>query len=268
MTRYMCVQCGAQFAETPVPPPSCPVCEDERQYVRWSGQEWTTFEDLRATHRNAFTDEGGLMGIGIEPAFAIGQRALVIPTAEGAVLWDCVSLVTEEAIERIRRMGGLKAIAISHPHYYSALAEWSEAFRGVPVYLHEDDRQWVMRPNETIRFWAGETLEIGPGLTLIRTGGHFEGSTVLHHAAGSEGRGDLFVGDNLQVAQDRRFVSFMRSYPNYIPLNRTAVERIGAAVAPYPFERIFGAFAHRNVLQDGKAAVARSIDRYLAAIAP
>jgi hypothetical protein len=263
MTRFMCVQCGAQFAETAAAPPSCPVCEDVRQYVRWSGQEWTTFEDLRATHRHVFTEEGGLTGIGIEPEFAIGQRALVIPTGDGAVLWDCVSLVTEEAVERIRRMGGLKAIAISHPHYYSAMAEWSEAFGGVPVYLHEDDRPWVMRPHECIRFWSGETLEIGPGLTLVRTGGHFEGSTVLHHA---EGRGDLFVGDNLQVTQDRRFVSFMRSYPNYIPLNRAAVERIGAAVEPYPFERIFGAFAHRNILQDGKAAVARSIGRYLAAI--
>ncbi len=263
MTRFLCVQCGAQFSETTEPPPSCPVCEDVRQYVRWSGQEWTTFEELRATHRNVFTDEDGLTGIGIEPAFAIGQRALVIPTGDGAVLWDCVSLVTQEAIERIRRLGGLKAIAISHPHYYSAMIEWSEAFGGAPVYLHEDDRSWVMRPHEAIRFWSGEILEIGPGLTLIRTGGHFEGSTVLHHAAGS---GSLFVGDNLQVTQDRRFVSFMRSYPNYIPLNRKAVERIGAAVAPYSYERVFGAFAHRNILQDGKAAVARSIERYLAAI--
>jgi metallo-beta-lactamase superfamily protein len=266
MTRFMCVQCGTQFAETSTPPLSCPICEDVRQYVRWSGQEWTTFEDLRNTHRNVFTEESGLTGIGIEPAFAIGQRALVVPTGDGAVLWDCVSLVAEEAVERIRRSGGLKAIAISHPHYYSALAEWSEAFGGVPVYLHEDDRQWVMDPHASIRFWSGETLEIGPGLTLIRTGGHFEGSTVLHHAAGADGRGDLFVGDNLQVTQDRRFLSFMRSYPNYIPLNRKAVERIGVALESYRFERIFGAFAHRNILQDGKAAVARSIERYLAAI--
>ena len=95
--------------------PSCPICDDVRQYVRWSGQEWTTFEELRKTHRNVFMEEGGLTGIGIEPAFAIGQRALVIPTPDGAVLWDCVSLITEEAVERIRCLGGLKAIAISHP---------------------------------------------------------------------------------------------------------------------------------------------------------
>ena len=69
MARFMCVQCGAQFAETSEPPPACPVCEYERQFVRWSGQEWTTFEDLRASHRNVFTDEDGLTGIGIEPSF-------------------------------------------------------------------------------------------------------------------------------------------------------------------------------------------------------
>jgi hypothetical protein len=263
----MCVQCGTQFAETAAPPPSCPICEDERQYVRWSGQEWTTFEKLRASHRNVFTEEGGLTGIGIEPSFAIGQRALVIPAGDGAVLWDCVSLVTDEAVERIRRMGGLKAIAISHPHYYSSLGEWSEAFGGVPVYLHEDDRRWVMNPHPSIHFWSGETLEIGPGLTLIRTGGHFEGSTVLHHAAGSEGRGDLFVGDNLQVASDRRFVSFMRSYPNLIPLNATAITKIVNAVEPFDFEPIYGAFPHMTIATDGKNAVRRSAERYLNAIA-
>ncbi|NBJ10286.1 MBL fold metallo-hydrolase [Microvirga arsenatis] len=266
MTRFICVQCGTQFAETPAPPPSCPICEDERQYVRWSGQEWTTVEELRTKHRNVFTEEGGPIGIGIEPDFAIGQRALAIPTGDGAILWDCVSLVKEEAVERIRRMGGLKAIAISHPHFYSAMAEWSEAFGGAPVYLHEDDRSWVMNPHGAIRFWSGETLEIAPGFTLIRTGGHFEGSAVLHHAAGADGGGDLFVGDTLSVLQDRRHVSFMRSYPNFIPLNRSAVERIGAALAPYPFQRIFGASAHRNILQDGKAALVRSVERYLRAI--
>jgi hypothetical protein len=266
MTRFICIQCGTQFAETAAPPPSCPICEDERQCVRWSGQEWTTCEELRARHRNVFNEEGGPVGIGIEPDFAIGQRALAIPAGSGAILWDCISLVTEEAVERIRRMGGLKAIAISHPHFYSAMGEWSEAFDGVPVYLHKNDRSWVMNRHQAIRFWSGEALEIASGFTLIRTGGHFEGSTVLHHAGGAEGRGDLFVGDSISVLQDRRHVSFMRSYPNAIPLNRAAVERIGAAVAPYPFERIFGTSAQRHISQDGKGAMTRSIERYLAAI--
>jgi hypothetical protein len=266
MARFICVQCGTQFSESDAPPLACPICEDERQYVRWSGQEWTTLEDLQATHRQVFTDEDGVTGIGMEPPFAIGQRALLAPTKSGAILWDCVALVTDEAVERVNRAGGLRAIAISHPHYYTSMVSWSEAFGGVPIHLHADDREWVMHPNDAITFWSGETLRIAPNLTLIRCGGHFAGSTVLHDAEGADGKGVLHVGDNLQVCQDRRYVSFMRSYPNYIPLGATAVERIGAAIAPYEFERIHGAFAHRNVRSDGKAAVARSTDRYLRAI--
>ena len=223
MTRFICVQCGTQFADSPAPPRACPICEDERQYVRWSGQEWTTLDQLRASYRNAFTDEDGVTGIGIEPSFAIGQRALLVPTESGVVLWDCVALVTDEAVARIRRAGGLRAIAISHPHYYTSMMSWSEAFGGVPIYLHADDREWVMHPHDAIQFWSGETHILAPGLTLIRSGGHFAGSTLLHDARGADGRGDLYVGDNLQVCQDRRYVSFMRSYPNYIPLNASAV---------------------------------------------
>jgi hypothetical protein len=268
MTRFVCVQCGTQFADSETPPRSCPICEDERQYVRWSGQEWTTLDDLRMTRRNVFTDEDGVTGIGIDPAFAIGQRALLVPMETGVVLWDCVALITDESVERVRTAGGLRAIAISHPHYYTSMVAWSEAFGGVPIYLHADDRQWVMHPDNAIEFWSGETREIGPGLTLIRCGGHFEGSTLLHDRNGAEGKGSLYVGDNLQVCQDRRYVSVMRSYPNYIPLNAPAVEKIVAAVEPYRFERIYGAFAHRNVRSDGKAAVARSLERYLASIRP
>lgn len=266
MTRFICVQCGTQFADAPAPPRACPICEDERQYVRWSGQEWTDLEALKAEHRNALTDEDGVTGIGIAPSFAIGQRALLVPSEGGFVLWDCVALVTDDVVAMIKRRGGLRAIAISHPHYYTSMVSWSEAFGGVPIHLHADDRQWVMHPHPAIAFWSGETRQIGPGLTLIRSGGHFEGSTLLHDASGANGKGDLYVGDNLQVCQDRRYVSFMRSYPNYMPLNATAVERIAAAVGPCRFERVYGAFAHRNVRRDGKEAVARSVSRYLAAI--
>lgn len=266
MSRFICVQCGTEFSETREPPAACPICEDERQYVRWSGQEWTTLEALGSSHHNAFTEEDGLTGIGIEPSFAIGQRAIVVPTSDGAILWDCVSLVTPEAVARINQIGGLRAIAISHPHYYTSMVAWSEAFGGVPIYLHADDRQWVMHRSDLITFWSEEAREIAPGITLIRCGGHFAGSTLLHDAKGAEGRGILCAGDNLQVTQDRRYVSFMRSYPNYIPLNAPAVERIGAALSPYAYERIYGAFAHRNVRSDGKAAVERSIQRYLTAI--
>jgi glyoxylase-like metal-dependent hydrolase (beta-lactamase superfamily II) len=267
MPAFICNTCGTQYAPSEQPPSECAICSEERQYVGAEGQTWTTLEALARRHCNAYRHyEPGLIGVGTMPHYAIGQRALLVRTPQGNVLWDCIALLDQATIEIVRGLGGLIGIAISHPHYYTTMVEWSRAFN-VPVHLHAADQQWIMRPDPCITLWDGDSKELAPGLTLIRCGGHFAGSTVLHDADGQDGRGVLHVGDNLQVCQDRRHVSFMRSYPNYIPLGAKAVERIAAAVAPYEFERIYGAFAHRNVRNDGKAAVARSADRYLRAIA-
>jgi glyoxylase-like metal-dependent hydrolase (beta-lactamase superfamily II) len=268
----ICVTCGSQFAEIGRAPERCPICDDERQYVGWAGQEWTTLEALSARHRLALKDEGdGLLGIGTEPKFAIGQRALLVPAAAregpgGNVLWDCISLLDRAAIRVVEAQGGLGAIAISHPHYYATMVEWSRAFGGAPIYLHADDRRWVMRPDPAIVFWEGDALEIGDGLALLRLGGHFAGAQVLHWAGGAGGQGVLLAGDVLQVVQDRRFVSFMYSYPNYIPLPAATVRRMVRMLEPYPFERVYGAWFGAVVRVDGKRAVQRSAERYVRAL--
>src|SRR3954469_23935137 len=188
MERFVCVTCGAQFAEREDHPPSCPICTDQRQYVGLDGQRWTTLEALAADHTNAIRDEHELVGIGTEPRFAIGQRALLVPHGERNVLWDCITLLDDATAEEVERRGGLAAIAISHPHYYSAMVEWAKRF-DCPVLLHEADREWVMRPDDAIEYWSGETHELGEGLTLLRLGGHFAGGTVLHR------EGMLLSGD-------------------------------------------------------------------------
>jgi len=236
------------------------------QYVGWGGQRWTTLEDLRTDHTNQIrVEEPNLTGIGTTPKFSIGQRALLIQSPCGNVLWDCISLIDESTVEAVRSIGGLAAIAISHPHYYSAMVEWSRVF-GVPIHLHVADRRWVMRSDPAIEFWEGETRALHDGLTLIRCGGHFEGGTVLHWPAGAEGKGVLLAGDILQVCMDRRHVSFVYSYPNYIPLPAEAVRRAVAAVEPFKFERIYGFMFDMAIKEDAKLAVARSADRYLRAI--
>ena len=169
-------------------------------------------------------------------------------------------------MRHIRERGGLAAIAISHPHYYTSMVEWSEAFGGVPVWLHEDDQQWVMRADDRVQFWSGEAKPLVDGLTLVRCGGHFDGGTVLHWPAGAGERGALLSGDVIQVTPDLRSVSFMYSYPNYIPLNASAVRRIVAAVEAFEFDRIYGAFRHMTIAEGGMAAVHRSAARYLRAI--
>ena len=76
----------------------------------------------------------------------------------------------------------------------------------------------------------------------------------------------LLAGDVVQVVPDRTHVSFMYSYPNLIPLGEPAVRRIGAAVEPFDFETIHGAWWGRLVPRDGKDVVRRSVDRYIRAV--
>jgi hypothetical protein len=266
MPFWTCEQCGAQFSESAEPPSSCPICEDERQFVNWKGQIWLARDELKQRYNLAWREDLGIPGIGVEPRFAIGQRALLLREADGCVMWDCVPLATAEAVQYVKSLGGLKAIAVSHPHFYGAVADWSEAFGGAPVYLHGDDRAFVTRPHRTIVPWSGDTLQLSDDMMLLRTGGHFAGATVLHWRKAAGGRGALFTGDIAMVSMDRRSVSFMYSYPNYIPLNAMAVRRIADAVAPLAFDAIYGAWWGRNVAFGAKPLFEASVRRYLAAI--
>ncbi len=262
MTNFMCLTCGTQFAESDAPPERCPVCEDARQYVGWDGQRWTTMQALGADHRTRIEEDAGILGIGIDPKFAIGQRALLVENETGNILWDCVPLVDDRAVAAVRDRGGLAAIAISHPHYYSAMVEWSRALGGVPIFLHEADRDWVMRPDPALQYWGGDSLELPGGFTLLRLGGHFAGGAVLHDPRGA---GALFTGDIIQVVMDRRWVSFMYSYPNLIPLPAAWVRGTAERLEALDFERIYGAFWGRVVSSNGKDALRRSAARYIRA---
>jgi hypothetical protein len=266
--NYICVTCGVQYADTAHPPERCTICEDERQYVAPGGQKWTVLKELQAAHKNQLDVEAPeLISIVTEPRFAIGQRALHVRTPEGNVLWDCITLIDDRSVNAVQALGGVSAIAISHPHYYSAMVEWSRALGDVPVYLHAADGDWVMRPHPAIVFWHGETHELAPGLTLIRLGGHFPGGTVLHWAGGSNGKGALLTGDVIQVGLDRKTVSFMYSFPNYIPVSAATVRGIVEALEPYPFEQIYGAWFGQNIKANAKEAFRYSAERYIAAIA-
>ncbi|MBV9504894.1 MAG: MBL fold metallo-hydrolase [Acidobacteriia bacterium] len=263
----ICVTCGTQYADSSRWPEHCLICEDERQYIGLDGQKWTVLEELRRDHHNQMQlEEPGLASLVTEPTFAIGQRAFVVQTGEGNLLWDCLAVLDSSTIDHVRGLGGVTAIAISHPHYYTTLVEWSRAFGNARVLLHQADREWVMRPDPCIEFWNGDSRALFGGLSLIRCGGHFPGGTVLHWPSGAEGKGALLTGDILQVVPDRRWVSFMYSYPNYIPLDAAGVQGIEAAVESVSFDRIYGAFRRMTVAQDGKMAVRRSVDRYLRAM--
>ena len=208
--------------------------------------------------------EPNLFGIGTTPTFGIGQRALLVRTPHGNVLWDCITLLDEATIAIITALGGLAAIAISHPHYYSSMVAWSRAFDNAPILLHAADRDHVMRPDAAIEYWEGATREVVPGVTLTQVGGHFAGSTVLQWDAGAEGRGALLTGDTVQVVPDRQFVGFMRSYPNLIPLPPQEVARMAAVLDARRFDRIYGAWWDFHIERDAHAVVQASAARYAA----
>lgn len=264
MENFICATCGVQFDARETPPSRCPICEDERQYVGAHGQQWTTLETLKIAHHNRIeTIESNLIGIGTEPAFAIGHRSLLVRTARGNAFWDPTLLLDATTVETVRALGGIRWIAVSHPHLVTVCVEWSRAFDDAPIFWHADNREWVMRHDANFVYWQEETRALHDELTLVRCGGHFPGSTVLHWATGADGRGALIVGDTLQVVSDRRFVSFMHSYPNLIPLNASAVTRIVNVLEPFAFEKIYGGWWHSIVERDAKSAVKRSAERYI-----
>ena len=265
MSAWICVTCGVQYAESDHPPAACPICEDERQYVGWDGQRWTTLADLARDHAVTLREEEpGLTGIGVDPPVAIGQRALLVQTPHGNVLWDCIPLLDERSRQQIHDLGGIAAICISHPHFYAANVEFADEF-DARILLPRADESWIQRRSPRIELFEDEAEPV-PGITVARIGGHFDGAAVLHWPGGSGGRGALLTGDTITVVQDREWVSFMWSYPNLIPLDEASIRDIAARVERFSFDRIYGGWWGRVVVHDGPAAIRRSAERYIARI--
>lgn len=264
---YICETCGIQYPDTVKEPEVCIICTEERQYVHPKGQSWTTLEKMvqEGKYQNIIQqDEANLYSIQTTPRFGIGQTAYLLQHNHINILWDCITYLDEPTIQTIQKLGGIDIIALSHPHYYTTQVEWAETFDAL-IYIHEDDKEWVVRPSERIIYWLGEKHVLTPGLILHRLGGHFKGGAVLEWQGGNEGKGILLSGDIIQVVEDTRWVSFMYSYPNLIPLPAKKVREMTERVKSMNIDRIYNAF-HRVVKKDGKRAVERSADRYIKAL--
>ncbi|MBK4348592.1 MBL fold metallo-hydrolase [Lacisediminihabitans changchengi] len=259
MPVWICAACAVEYPDTEKSPTACAICADERQFVPPSGQAWTTIERLRdrGTRLETHEVEPGLLGIRSDPGVGIGQQAMLVQTDAGSLLWDPIGFVDETAAT----LTGVVAIATSHPHMFGAQVEWSRALGGVPILVNAADRGWAQRDDPAIETWSGE-LDILPGVTLRTIGGHFPGSAVLHWDGG-DGRGVVLAGDTFFPGPSERWVTFMRSFPNGIPLSAAVVERVAATVSEREFDRAYGNFG--NAIRDGaRAAVIRSAERYAA----
>lgn len=272
----ICVTCGTQY-DVPLssPPSSCRICDDPRQYVPASGQSWSSLNKEKHTQKNVFeTDQhnSNIHFISTKPKsegelpaslasstttkkqLGIGQRAILIQTPKGNVLWDIVAFIDQATVDFINEKGGLKAIVISHPHFYTTHLEWARIFK-CPVYVAKDDAEWLNREDkEGVRKWVTgveEIEEVGGAATAIQCGGHFDGSMVLLHDK------KLFIADTMMSVPSGFYhkdrlpgtvsYSFQWSYPNLIPLPPSKVYGIWKAIKPFDFDTTYGAFPGQNV---------------------
>lgn len=269
-TAWICRTCANQYPATPAPPAVCRICTDDRQYVPAAGQAWTSLAELTAEgHRTQWHEvEPGIVELTVTPAVGIGHRGLLVATDAGWLLWDPPGFLDDEAVERVRSTGGLLGVARSHPHLCGVQVEWSARFgrpdgAGAPLWIPRRDRAWITRPDPAVRHWD-DRAEVAPGVTLVRCGGHFAGSAVLHVAHAAEGRGALLVGDTLMVLPGNRRVSFMRSYPMLLPLPERYLDRLLDALANLPYDRIHGGWTGLTVADGAREVVASSARLYRA----
>lgn len=258
----ICRTCAVEYDEPT--PRVCPICADERQYVPEDGQAWRSLAELTADGQLVIRHqlEPDLIGLRTEPEVGIGQQSLLVRTPHGCLLWDPIGYLDDETVAAVAETGPVLAIAASHPHMFGVQVEWSRQLGGVPVLVCEPDAEWLGRSDESVVVWSG-VRDITDGLRLHQIGGHFPGSAVAHWPAGAGGRGVLLASDTIGPNPDRQTVTFMRSYPNRIPLSAAVTERIAAALEPLAYDRIYGNF--NNVIgSDGREVVRRSAARHAA----
>lgn len=258
----ICATCGTRYATAKQAGDDCAICNDDRQYVLESGQQWISYDSISANHSIRISEKDkGLYDLRLVPAFAITQRAFFVQSSGGNILWDCIPLLDEPTAAFIQAKGGLKAIAISHPHYYSLMAAWAKVF-DCPIYLHEADQEWIMDKRDHVELWSGPHKPLWDDMSLVHTPGHFPGSIVLH-APHHGAQGTLLTGDSIFVSRDRKQVGFMYSFPNYVPMPPADVRFIHEQVAPLAFDSMYSAFDHLNINTGAKEIFERSVKRYL-----
>lgn len=260
--QIICSTCGTYYPLINYPE-LCIICSDERQYIPDGGQKWTMPEDLHHKHSIKLNKiKERLYEIEVNPLFAIGQRALLVLSEKGNVLWDCIPMLDELTIEFIRSKGGLKAICFSHPHYYSNMNDWAETF-DCPVYIHKNDSAHIMIRGKHIKLWEGNELELWEGMKIVLIGGHFAGGSILHVPFLSA-QGSIICGDTLFLSPSKKHFSILWSYPNRMPLPLTELKRIKERFDGIPFDEYYGYIKTQNLSEHVKEVFESSMARYFA----
>ena len=259
--QKLCSTCGTQFPINSTVE-ICSICAEERQYIPITGQSWTTHRELLKNHTTKVVQiNKNLYEIVIEPTFAIGQRAFLVISESGNVLWDCIPLLDEKTINFIQSKGGLKAIAFSHPHYYSNMNDWASTFN-CQIYIHKKDASYIVDNGEHVILWEGNENPLWDDLKLVNIGGHFDGSSVIMIPSMSK-NGTMLCGDTMYLSLSKKHFAIMYSYPNRIPLPISEIKRIKNRLTEISFDTVYGFYSYQNVSGNAKDILTASFEKYL-----
>ena len=263
MPTWICTGCGVEHPDSATEPAESCVLTSEVVSIEERGDlpphgTWTTLEELAAQpHHTEHVDHGrGVHSLRRAPKFAIGHRSFVVQAADGNLLWDAPGYLDDEIIGLVHGLGGVDAVAASHPHMFGAQLSWSRAFGGVPVYVNALDAEWLPAPDPLITQWT-EELEPLPGVRLIHVGGHMRGSSVALTADGT-----LLVGDTISGGLARNWVSFQRNFPKHVPLSAAVVRRIVDRLDGYDYDRLY-TLGGDEIDSAAKDVVHRSADTHI-----
>jgi hypothetical protein len=259
--KFFCSTCGTQFTNAIYITKDCPICDNDRQFIPPNGQSWTKWNDLNINYSNNINElVPNLFEIRTSPRFALGQKAFLIITPNGNVLWDCVSLLNESTIEFIKSKGGLKAIIISHPHFNASMSDWAEAFE-CPIYIHQNDQEFILSKSKYIQLWNGDEKELWDQMKIKLIGGHFPGSCILIVPFLSKGD-TILCSDTFWIAKNNKYVSVMYSFPNYIPVKISEIQRIKRVMKEVQFDQLIGSFDNQLLNANAKEILHASFDNY------
>lgn len=280
----ICTACGTQFPTADRQSlKTCFICDDPRQFTPPTGQSFTTLSSIQSSdHHNIWTpflDDENFISITTQPKVAIGQRCILIKTPQGNVLWDCITLLDEGTITKIRALGGLKAVVISHPHYYTTHLLWARTFN-CPVYISTEDRQWLAQTSSSHQIFLKETEvetelkidHVGTGLMMLKLGGHFPGSLVVLYksrllvadtlVSTPSGLSNFSV-DALGIPRERpagmNSYVFMWSIPNMIPLPPKELTRMWGVLRKYGWRSTHGAFVGADIVGNDEGEMKKRV---------
>lgn len=257
----VCFTCGTKYPKD-YKGDTCFICQDDRQYVPLEGQKWTSTRQLKGKYSIKITQlKPKLFEFIVEPSFAIGQRALFVISESGNFMWDCIPLIDDQLIQFIKEKGGIRAIGISHPHYYSNMAEWCKTFR-CRVYLSKVDKKYVVNPFSKIIYWDNDEIKLWDDIKIIKISGHFPGSSILFVPFLSD-KGTVFCSDTFYLSPNLKHFSIMYSYPNRIPLPIKEVQNIQKLIEELDFDEVYGFWSHQNLTQKPKESLLKSLSNYV-----